>query len=124
MRALVGTTFMTGSLLVAGCISPVAGTWKVAPDQPAGRMTFGAMTLAHDGTFTAEAKYENQTQVMTGCYKFANGELVFCSDGQQRTYGATLKGDELIVMHKGTALKMARIKCCCGGKCGKCGGTK
>lgn len=114
MPSFLRMVSIAGLLPVVGCLSPVAGTWTAAPDQPVGKMTFGAMTLAHDGTFTAEAKYDGNTQMMTGWYKFAKNKLTFRTDDTTRTYGAILKGSELTVTHEGTSLRMNRVKGCCG----------
>lgn len=126
MRTIVGTVLVIGALLVAGCQSPVAGTWKMAPDQQVGKISFGAMTLAHDGTFMAESKYEGTTKVMIGCYKFTGDKLTFCADGKKREYGAKLVGDCLTITHEDSSVKMCRQKACCkggGSGCkGKCGG--
>lgn len=99
-------------MMAAGCASGVAGTWKMAPDQPAGAMTFGSMTLAEDGTFTAEAKYGNETRVMSGQYEFTGDRLTFDSNGEHRVYDADLSSNKsmLTVTHNDKAVKMVRLK--------------
>jgi hypothetical protein len=100
----------------------VAGTWKVAPDQqPTGNMQFGAMSLCHDGTFTAEAKYQNRSVVMTGWYCYKDDQLKFKMDdpeAEMRTYGAHVEEDTLVMTHGDTSVKLRRLEPCCG-KCGK-----
>lgn len=69
MRSLMMTAMMCGLAMATGCAN-ISGTWKMAPGQTPGNVSFGSMTLADDGTFTAEAKYGNQTRVVSGFYKF------------------------------------------------------
>jgi len=92
----------------------------MAPDQETGKVVFGAMTLAHDGTFMAQAKFDDELRVMTGCYKFTGDKLMFCTEGKKREYGASLKGDCLSITHEDTTVKMCRQKACGKGCCGKC----
>lgn len=107
-------------LAVVGCQAPIAGTWKMAPDQPKGKVSFGAMTLAEDGTFTAEADYGTGVKVTSGYYCYCCDKLCFDSDGHQRKYDATLDGDVLTVTHDKTSIKMVRMppKSCAG--CADC----
>jgi len=119
---MLAICLIAGLLLAAGCQSPVAGTWKVGPDQkPTGKMEFGVMTLANDGTFTAEAKYENRSVVMSGCYRYDQDQLMFCMDdpeAKMRTYEAKLVGDKLTMSHEGTSVTLQRLKPCA--KCANC----
>ncbi len=50
-------------VLTVGCQSPIAGTWKIAAGQPVGKVSIAAMTLAEDGTFTANAAYQSAAKV-------------------------------------------------------------
>lgn len=95
-------------MFTAGCHS-VAGTWELAPGQPVGTVSFGAMTLANDGTFTAEANYGGKIRVITGHYTYGGGEIRFDADGKSRSYDAMLTGDELTIVHKNKSVKMVRL---------------
>lgn len=61
----------TSSAVVIGCSStssPLVGTWQgrgPAADAP---FSFGAVTFAPDGTFTAEANYGDTTRAVSGRY--------------------------------------------------------
>lgn len=95
--------------LTAGCQSPIAGTWKIAAGQPVGQVSIAAMTLAEDGTFTANAAYGEHSQVISGHYTFTSDKLTFMSDGTTRNYGASLSADELSVTHGDTTIRMVRM---------------
>ena len=62
---------LAAGLALAGCASPSAslvGTWQgrgPAADAP---FSFGAVTFAPDGTFTAEANYGDTTRAVSGRY--------------------------------------------------------
>ena len=96
-------------LAAAGCQTTSPGTWKVAPGQPETRVSVAVMTLADDGTFTAQAKYGGRSEVMSGFYEFADGQLVFDAGGERRSYDAVQKGNELTISHDGNAVKMMRM---------------
>ena len=130
MRTILGTVLICGLMLAAGCHAPIAGTWKIAPDQPpTGKMDFGAMTLCHDGTFMAEANYEKRSVVMSGWYKYKDDQLKFRMDAPEhkvRTYEAHLAGDELTMTHEDVSVRLHRLNPCCDKcwegqcKCKKC----
>ncbi len=69
MNTRILTALACGMLAMTGC-AKIPGTWKMAPGQSQGEVSFSAMTLAADGTFTAEAKYGNETRVVSGFYTF------------------------------------------------------
>jgi len=111
MKATVVSLGLALALLaLQGCQSSLAGTWKLAPNQPHGKVDVAAMTLADDGTFTAQAHYNGRTETMTGTYMVKDGELVFDQNGKKRTYKIEQNGDELIVTHGSTSRKMLRMK--------------
>ena len=97
------------TLILGGCHS-LAGTWELAPGEGGTGMSVGVMTLAHDGTFTAQATYGSREEVMSGYYTYGNGELVFETDGSKRTYAATRDGDELTITSGDSTAKMVRMK--------------
>ncbi len=74
--------------LATGCESQssnrrIAGTWEGRGDESERPFTFGSVTFANDGTYTAEAKYGDKTRVQTGRYVVTDDGLVL--DGT-RTY--------------------------------------
>ena len=108
MRRMLGTGLIVATLSVAGCMSGIGGTWT-AQGPSEGPISFGSMTLASDGTFTAEAKYDNQTRVMTGYYEFDGEMIVFEASGQTRSYHAIVHGDTLVISHEGRTVMMKRM---------------
>lgn len=110
MRLCLFCSAVLGVLFLTGCVSPLAGTWTLAPDQPEGAVSVAAMTLAGDGTFTASAKYGDSSQVISGHYAYSDGTLTFETDGTSRSYGAVVAGDELEVTHEDTTVKMIRMQ--------------
>ena len=66
---------------LAGCAArsgndSLAGTWQGRADD-ARPFTFGSVTFAGDGTYTAEAKYGDTTRVQTG--RFSSPTTAWCS---------------------------------------------
>ena len=75
----------------AGCASnSLVGTWQGRGDAAERPFTFGSVTFAPDGTYTAEAKYGEKTRVQTGRYVVTTDGLVL--DGT-RTYDLDFEGD-------------------------------
>lgn len=82
---------------LAGCAATsgndsLAGTWQGRADD-ARPFTFGSVTFAGDGTYTAEAKYGDTTRVQTGRFVVTDDGVVL--DGS-RTYDLDFKGDAVI----------------------------
>lgn len=107
LRTMVG---LGGVVLVLGGCASLAGTWKLAPGQPPADVTVAVMTLAGDGTFTAEAMYGPREEVISGFYTFADGQLELTMNGTVRTYEAVKDGDELTISHKGVSVRMIRVR--------------
>jgi hypothetical protein len=76
---------------VGGCASKpsnraLSGTWqgRAENDRP---FTFGSVTFAGDGTYTAEAKYGDKTRVQTGRFVVTENGVVLDPDtATARTY--------------------------------------
>ena len=69
MRPTLFFTTAALSLLLTGCASnSLVGTWQGRGDTAERPFTFGSVTFAPDGTYTAEAKYGEKTRVQTGRY--------------------------------------------------------
>lgn len=68
----------------------IAGTWEGRAEPGERPFTFGSVTFAADGTYTAEAKYGEKTRVQTGRYVVTTDGLVL--DGT-RTYDLDFEGD-------------------------------
>ncbi len=112
MRSLLMATLVCGLAMLTGC-AQIAGTWKLAPGQSKGTVSFGSMTLANDGTFTAEANYGDHTRVVSGFYKFCTLGCrgAGCSACKKCAPGCT----------KDCCAKKCKAGCkkaCCAGKAG------
>ncbi len=108
MWRILGTGLIVATLSAGGCMSGIGGTWT-AQGQSDGPISFGSMTLASDGTFTAEAKYGDQTRVMTGYYEFDGEMIVFEASGETRSYHAIVHRDTLVISHQGRTIMMKRL---------------
>ena len=109
MRRIQRHLIVLAALILAGCQSGISGTWKAAPGQDPVAVSFAAMTLAEDGTFTADGRIADRTFTVSGHYTYADNKLTFDSDGTSRSYGAELSGDSLTVTHHEKAAKMTRL---------------
>lgn len=103
--------------ILAGCGSPLSGTWQASGPAGADHPIAG-VTFCHDGTFTANADYgSGKSHMMSGCYKMAGDKLTLCTKESKRDYSAKLSGDCLEITHEGKTQKLCRMKCnvdvCC-----------
>jgi len=103
MIRLNRATFATTAAILAlttlgGCASKtsnaqIEGTWQgraAADERP---FTFGSVTFAGDGTYTAEAKYGDKTRVQTGRFVVTDEGVVL--DGT-RTYDLGFEEEAVI----------------------------
>jgi hypothetical protein len=118
-------TILVGTILVGGLIgcesmnmgggskSSVVGTWQ-AQGGPGDRpFTFGSVSFVGDKTFTAEAKYNNQTRVQTGTWMTKGNELHLTAiDDTKRDYTYKVSGDTLTVTEpkSGHSISFNRVK--------------
>ncbi len=93
-RRTIALTLSAAALIatgVAGCASKpsnraISGTWqgRAEDDRP---FTFGSVTFAPDGTYTAEAKYGDTTRVQSGRFVVTeNGVVLDPGTDTARTY--------------------------------------
>ena len=90
---------LASSIMVSlsACATNISGTWQgrdATDDRP---FSFGAVTFAPDGTYTAEAKYGDTIRAVTGTYKISDDEIMLY--GQpfgERTYELKKVKDGLI----------------------------
>ena len=83
MRPVLRFIMLVGITTLAGCnatSNPVVGTWEGRATADEAPFSFGAVTFAPDGTFTAEAKYGETTRAVSGRYT-RDGEKITL-DGQ------------------------------------------
>ncbi len=96
--AFAATTAILTLATIGGCAShnsnaQLEGTWQgraAADERP---FTFGSVTFAGDGTYTAEAKYGDTTRVQTGRFVVTDDGVVL--DGT-RTYDLGFENEAVI----------------------------
>ena len=95
MRPTLFFTIATLSLLLTGCASKsLVGTWQGRGDAVERPFTFGSVTFAPDGTYTAEAKYGEKTRVQTGHYS-ETSDTVTLND-VKRTYDLSFEKNAVV----------------------------
>jgi hypothetical protein len=95
-----------------GSKSNVVGTWQ-AQGGPGDRpFTFGSVSFVGDKTFTAEAKYNNQSRVQTGTWMTKGKELHLTAGDTKRDYTYKVSGDTLTVTEpkSGHSISLNRVK--------------
>lgn len=81
-RIVIPATLATLALaMLGGCSAKnsnqaVEGTWQGRADTEERPFTFGSVTFAGDGTYTAEAKYGDKIRVQTGRYMTTEDGLI------------------------------------------------
>ena len=88
---------LPATLLLACCAqapSSLVGTWEGRGDTAERPFTFGTVTFAPDGTYTAEAKYGEKIRVQTGRYT-ETASTVTLKD-VDRSYDLTFSGDTVV----------------------------
>ena len=108
MRRLFGFGAVVALAALAGCNS-ISGTWKTAAGQTPGKLVFGSMTLANDGTFTADTKDGNTMKMITGYYEYTGDHLILDAGGDTRTYKADLAKDTLVLTHDQQLVVLNRV---------------
>ena len=82
-----------GALILTGCATNISGTWQGRASTEERPFSFGAVTFAPDGTYTAEARYGDTTRAVTGTYTVTGDKIMlFGEPFGERTY--TLEHDE------------------------------
>ena len=81
-RIVIPATLATLAFaMLGGCTSKnsnqaLEGTWQGRADTEERPFTFGSVTFAGDGTYTAEAKYGDKIRVQTGRYTTTEEGLI------------------------------------------------
>ena len=95
MRPKPFFTIAALSLLFTGCASnSLVGTWQGRGDTAERPFTFGSVTFAPDGTYTAEAKYGEKTRVQTGRYSETSDSVTL--DDVKRSYDLSFDKDAVV----------------------------
>jgi hypothetical protein len=87
MRRLTITASLFTAMLLTACASPIGGTWQgraASDEQP---FSFGSVTFAGDGTYTAEAKYGDSTRAVSGTWVLTGDTIMMYGEPfGERTY--------------------------------------
>ena len=101
------------ALGLVGCAgSPIVGTWAGSGEATDRPFTFGSVSFVGDQTFTAEARYNNQSRVQTGTWKATDNELHLTAGETRRDYTYKVQGDTLTVTEpkSGQSIALNRLK--------------
>ena len=105
MRPILFLTLTSLSLFFAGCASnSLVGTWQGRGDAAERPFTFGSVTFAPDGTYTAEAKYGEKTRVQTGRYTETKNAVTL--NDVKRSYNLDFKNSEVVFTDPSTGKSM------------------
>ena len=61
--------------MLASCAGPFSGTWQGRAIDAERPFSFGSVTFAPDGTYTAEARYGDETRAVSGTWSMS-GDLI------------------------------------------------
>ncbi len=75
MYALKATLLASTILMLSGCATNISGTWQGRDSTMDRPFSFGAVTFAPDGTYTAEAKYGETVRAVSGTYSIS-GDMI------------------------------------------------
>ena len=84
-------------LIATGCATSVSGTWQGRASTSERPFSFGGVTFAPEGTYTAEAKYGDTTRAVTGTYTVTGDKIIlFGEPFGERTYTMEKTNDSLV----------------------------
>ncbi|NCF40897.1 MAG: hypothetical protein GWP75_12360 [Planctomycetia bacterium] len=110
MRHVLSSAVLLGILSLAGCnatSSPVVGTWEGRATSDEAPFSFGAVTFAPDGTFTAEAKYGDTTRAVSGRYTTEGEQITLAGQGiPPRVYQVSTGDDTAVFTDQTTGKSM------------------
>ena len=109
-RSFTATAFLTALAalsMVAGCVSPIAGTWQGRGDAVERPFSFGSVTFAGDGTFTAEARYGDTTRAVSGTWTMTGDIIMLYGEPfGERSYNVQEDKDMLVFTDPTTGKSM------------------
>jgi hypothetical protein len=87
MNRIILAATITTSCLLSACASPIAGTWQGRAATGERPFSFGSVTFAGDGTYTAEAKYGDSTRAVSGTWVLTGDTIMMYGEPfGERTY--------------------------------------
>ena len=94
LALVLGVNLLLG---LTGCTTNIAGTWQGRDSTDDRPFSFGAVTFAPDGTYTAEAKYGSTVRAVTGKYSISGKQIRFYGEPfGERTYDLKSVPDGLV----------------------------
>lgn len=97
MNSRTTVTLLVALTLLAGCASGVAGTWQGRDSTTERPFSFGSVTFAPDGTYTAEAKYGDTTRAVSGTWSMTGKTMMLYGEPfGERTYTIEHQKDMLV----------------------------
>lgn len=84
-------------LALSACSTPIAGTWQGRAATEERPFSFGSVTFAADGTYTAEARYGEGTRAVSGTWSMTGDTVILYGEPfGERTYTVEESADTLI----------------------------
>ena len=109
-RLMLATTLLATSMLTA-CASSISGTWQGRGDTGERPFSFGSVTFAPDGTYTAEAKYADNTRAVSGTWSMTGDTIILYGEPfGERTYEVRQDEDSLVFTDPSTGGSMTLDK--------------
>lgn len=97
MNALKTTLLTSALLMLTGCATNISGTWQGRDSTMERPFSFGAVTFAPDGTYTAEAKYGDTIRAVSGTYSISGDMIMLYGEPfGERSYRLTSTEDALV----------------------------
>ena len=85
------------TLGATGCATNISGTWQGRGATDERPFSFGAVTFAPDGTYTAEAKYGDTTRAVSGTYTVTGDKIIlFGEPFGERNYTMERNDESLV----------------------------
>ncbi len=97
MRRLQTTAALALLTLLTACASPIAGTWQGRGASAERPFSFGSVTFAADGTYTAEARYADSTRAVSGTWSMTGDTIILYGEPfGERSYSVVETKDTLV----------------------------
>ena len=98
MHTRIAATLLISLTLLAGCASSgVSGTWQGRGAESERPFSFGSVTFAPDGTYTAEARYGDTTRAVSGTWSMTGNTMILYGEPfGERTYTVDQEKDMLV----------------------------
>ena len=97
MNVLKSVLLATTILISTGCATSISGTWQGRDSTTDRPFSFGAVTFASDGTYTAEAKYGDTIRAVSGTYSISGDMIMLYGEPfGERSYRLDRTNDALV----------------------------